>query len=265
MTWVALRRHLGAHRRLVAGLLAGLAVLLGISAVRPPPVASVAVLAAARDLVAGSPLVLADLRTVALPRSAVPEGALRPGAAVLGRLVAGPVRRGEPLTDVRVLGPALLAAFGRDVVAVPLRFADAGAVTLLRPGDRVDVLASPATALAAPGAPAGSVARVVAADVAVLVVAATDPVAPGAATVGDGALVVVACSPAVARALAAAGATERLSPALRAPNPPTPTPPAPTSLAPAPPAPSASGPPASGPPAPAPPARASPTPRGGAP
>jgi Flp pilus assembly protein CpaB len=236
---------LAAHRRLLAALLAGLAMLAGIAAVRPPAPATVTVLVAARDLAAGAALTLADLRSAALPPGAVPEGALRPGAAVLGRLVAGPVRRGEPLTDVRVLGPALLAAAARgpDVVAVPVRFADAGAVTLLRPGDRVDVLAAPpaTSALAgmpvapgmagAPGAagtpgvqgPSGDAgspgasgavpeARVVAAVVVVLVVAAADP-----ASLGDGALVVVACSPAVARSLAGAAATERLSPALRAP------------------------------------------------
>jgi Flp pilus assembly protein CpaB len=215
---------LAAHRRVLAALLAGLAMLAGIVAVRPPAAATVTVLVAARDLAAGAPLTLADLRSAALPPGAVPEGALRPGAAVLGRLVAGPVRRGEPLTDVRVLGPALLAAVARgpDVVAVPVRFADAGAVALLRPGDRIDVLASPPAApavaaaagagVAGPAGAAGPEARVVAADVVVLV-------APEEATsLGDGALVMVACSTAVARALAGAAAAERLSPALRAPE-----------------------------------------------
>ncbi|MDQ1710714.1 MAG: pilus assembly protein CpaB [Frankiaceae bacterium] len=222
MTWRALQQMVAAHRRLVAGLLAGLAVLALLGAVRPAAPPSVTVLAAARDLAAGTPIALADLRSVALPVGAVPAGALRPGAAVLGRLVAGPVRRGEPLTDVRILGPPLLAAVGRgpDLVAVPVRFADAGAVTLLRPGDRIDVLASPVTSTETPAA--APTARVVAADIAVLVVAATDPTGLGGGGaagvgVGDGTLVVVACSPAVARALAGAGAAERLSPALRSP------------------------------------------------
>jgi len=44
-----------------------------------------------------------------LPRALVPAGALLLDEAALGRLVAGPVRRGEPLTDVRLLGAGLLA------------------------------------------------------------------------------------------------------------------------------------------------------------
>jgi Flp pilus assembly protein CpaB len=241
-------RPMAAHRRLLAALLAGLAMLAGIAAVRPAAPPTVTVLVAARDLAAGAALRLADLRSAALPSAAVPAGALRPGAAVLGRLVAGPVRRGEPLTDVRVLGPALLTAVsgGPDVVAVPVRFADAGAVSLLRPGDRIDVLGSPPGTPGAAGTAAGAAgvgdpaagaagvgdpaagaagaaatgprARVVAAGVAVLVVAGPDPGTPGGAF-GEGALVVVACSPAVARDLAGAAATERLSPALRAPLP----------------------------------------------
>jgi Flp pilus assembly protein CpaB len=258
--WTSLRRAAAVRRRPLAALLAGLAVLVALSAVRPAAAPTVTVLAAARDLTAGAPLAVADLRPLALPAAAVPAGALRPGAAVLGRLVAGPVRAGEPLTDVRLLGPALLAAFGRGLVAVPVRFADAGAVALLHAGDRIDVLTAPpdggpspdpppsgeppadappgsgpspgapgvpppsppgAAAPGAPGAAPGAApantprARVVAADVVVLVVPPAD--ATGA---GDGALVVVACTPAVARALAAATAAERLTPALRAPGAP---------------------------------------------
>ena len=246
VTWGTARRALAARRRPVAALLAGLAVLCGLSALRPPGPPTVPVLAAARDLEAGAALTLDDLRPVALPADAVPAGALEPGAAVLGRLVAGPVRRGEPLTDVRLVGPSLLAALAPGSVAVPVRFADGGAVALLRAGDRIDVLAADGDAYAAvaagdtalaldpaavdagaldpaaldasrepppvPPARAGSpAARVVATDVVVLAVPATEE-----AAFGDGALVVVACSPAVARALAAAAAHARLSPALRA-------------------------------------------------
>lgn len=223
VTWATLRRALAARRRLVAAVLAGLAVLSALSVLRPAGPPTESVLAAARDLAPGVALTLADLRPVALPAAAVPAGALRPGAAVLGRIVAGPVRSGEPLTDVRLVGDALAAALAPGAVAVPVRFADAGAVALLRAGDRIDVLAAAddptgldPTAVDAdpPGPrppPTAPVARVVASDVVVLVVPAADP-----AGVSDGALVVVACPPAVARVLAAAAATARLSPALRA-------------------------------------------------
>ncbi|HEX8002054.1 MAG TPA: Flp pilus assembly protein CpaB [Mycobacteriales bacterium] len=215
MTWADLRLLIVARRRVVAAALAGLSVLFGLSALRPPAAPAVAVLAAARDLAPGVALAIEDLRPVSLPLTAVPEGALRPGAAVLGRVVAGPVRRGEPLTDVRLVGPSLLAAVP-GAVAVPVRFADPGAVAVLRPGDRVDVLATPASAR---DAPHPGPARVVAANVVVLAVTAA-----GEAGLGDGALVVVACPPDVARALAAAAATERLSPALLPPHPAPPAP-----------------------------------------
>ena len=226
--WADLQRLVAARRRLVAACLVGLSVLSALSVLRPAPPPTVAVLAAARDLVPGAALALEDLRTVALPPAAVPSGALRPGAPVLGRVVAGPVRQGEPLTDVRLVGPSLLAAAdAAGSVAVPVRFADPGAVALLRPGDRIDVLAvpndsgldlatppgtggaPPATSAGAPARPATGAARVVAAGVVVLAVPA-----PDATGFGEGALVVVACAPGVARALAAAAATERLSPAL---------------------------------------------------
>jgi Flp pilus assembly protein CpaB len=240
---LAAQRFVAARRRTLTALLVGLAVLSGLSAVRPPAPPTTAVLVAARDLPPGTALAAADLGRAALPSRLVPAGALRPGASVVGRLVAGAVRRGEPLTDVRLLGPALLAGYAADAVAVPLRFADPGAVALLRPGDRIDVLAAPAdsftpgipappgdpassgnpassgdpttpSAPASPGGPAppNRTARVVAADVAVVLVTTT-----GSAALDAGPLVVVACSPAVARALAAAGAAERLSPALRSP------------------------------------------------
>ena len=218
VTWAGLRLVVAARRRVLAAALVGLSVLTGLSALRPAPPPTVVVLAAARDLAPGVALALEDLRSVSLPASAVPAGVLRPGAPVLGRVVAGPVRRGEPLTDVRLVGPSLLAASAvRGAVAVPVRFADPGAVAVLRPGDRIDVLA---TAAGDPAAAAASVARVVATNVVVLAVPAPDTTG-----IGDGALVVLACPPPVARALAAAGARERLSPALLPPPPPSGVPP----------------------------------------
>jgi len=138
-------------------------------------------------------------------------------------VLAGPVRRGEPLTDVRLVGPSLLASVP-GAVAVPVRLADSGAAALLRQGDRIDVLASPGST--APGAPQpAGVARVVAANVLVLAV----PGAGGLGSAGpglEGTLVVVACAPYVARVLAATA--ERLSPALLPPAartaPPSPAP-----------------------------------------
>ncbi|MBA9003481.1 SAF domain-containing protein [Thermomonospora cellulosilytica] len=137
-------RRLLRHRRPVAALLAALSVAFAVAAVRLPGPAGVRVLVAARDLPAGTALRPGDLRPAVLPATAVPDGTIR--ARVTGRILAGPMRRGEIITDARTVGSRLLAGYGPDVVATPIRPADPGTVRLLRPGDRVDVLSSDAPA-----------------------------------------------------------------------------------------------------------------------
>src|SRR5690242_15595504 len=103
------RHTLDWHRRPIAAVLAGLALLASLSALAPQRPPNGRVWTAARDLAGGAPLRTADVVLAALPLNAVPAGALQAGSTVVGRLLAGPVRRGEPLTDVRLLGPSLLA------------------------------------------------------------------------------------------------------------------------------------------------------------
>ena len=192
----------GGRRRLAAVGLLAVAVLAGLRAVTPSPPPTITVWAAAHDLTGGQPLSLADLARLALPVAAVPAGALRAGAAPVGRLLAAPVRRGEPLTDVRLLGPSLLAALPQPgLVAVPVRVADgSAAAAVVKPGDLVDVLE---TADPAGGGP--RVPMTVAARVQVLAV-------PGASDSADGGgLVVLAATPGQAAALAQASAAARLS------------------------------------------------------
>lgn len=190
------------HRALLSAGLTAAAVATALPSLAPAPPRAVQVLAAARELLPGVPLVAADLRRVALPPAAVPTGALTQDAALLGRLLTGPVRRGEPLTDARLVGAGLLA-HADGLVAAPVRLADAAEAGLLQAGDRIDVLGTPA---AGPAGPAGNqvLAVTVAAAVQVLAV-------PAAGGDGDGALVVVAATPAVASRLAAAAAASRLS------------------------------------------------------
>lgn len=187
-----LLRAVARHRALLAAGLAAASVAAGLSVLVPAPPPTVPVLSAAHDLAAGTVLGPDDLVTAELPRSLVPAGALVDVASVAGRLVAGPVRRGEPLTDVRLLGAGLLPP-GSDV-AVPVRMAEPGTGALVRAGDIVDVLSA---------APEG--ASVVATRLAVLSVPDLGDAA------GEGALVVVAASRAVAARLAAAAVTGRLS------------------------------------------------------
>ncbi|MET9916862.1 RcpC/CpaB family pilus assembly protein [Streptomyces sp. NPDC006435] len=89
------------------------------------------------------------------------------------------------------------------LVSAPVRIADAGAVRLLRPGDRVDVIA------AGEGGP-GAAVRVLAKGARV----ADVPRAPTDGAAGDGALVVLSVPRETAASLAGAGISSRLAVAL---------------------------------------------------
>ena len=201
------RRTVDWHRRPITAALAGLAVLAGLSALSPKPVPTRSVWTAAHDLRGGAPLHAGDVVLRHVPLALVPGGALAAGSTVVGRLLAAPVRRGEPLTDVRLLEPSLLAALGRaDDVAVPVRVADgAAAAALAHPGDIVDVLATGGLDDAAASTP-----DTIASGITVLSVPGRD-----AASGSDAGLVVVAVTPEQAAALASAAARSRLSLVLR--------------------------------------------------
>ncbi|MFA6575455.1 MAG: pilus assembly protein CpaB, partial [Nocardioides sp.] len=62
-------------------------------------------------------------------------------ADAVGRTLAAPLRRGEPVTAVRLVGP-LLTDGSPGLVATPVRLPDGGMVALLEVGDRVDLLAA---------------------------------------------------------------------------------------------------------------------------
>ncbi len=172
------------------------------------------VLAAAHDLVGGSALTPADVKSVALPRAAVPDGALHPGDEIASLTLSSAVRAGEPLTDVRFASGTVVPDPGEGLVATPVRIADAGAVRLLRAGDVVDVLAARTSASADLGATTESLdghATVVAGAVSVLAV----PRADGSGlvdqgTMGEGALIVLATTPDQAGLLAGASVNARL-------------------------------------------------------
>ncbi|MBP2705424.1 flagellar biosynthesis protein FlgA [Microbispora sp. RL4-1S] len=196
----AANRILARHRRPIAAILAGLGVACALLSVRPP--AGVAVLAAARDL-AGGRLSARDVTVVRLPPDSVPDGALHPGYPVAGRVAAGPMRRGEPITDVRLLGGESLTAQGPGLVATPVRIADPDAARLLSAGDVIDVLAS----FESEPRPAYPVAR----EVRVMTRVATRP-STGAEDAG--ALLVLATTSDQAAQLAQAQSQGRLSVAI---------------------------------------------------
>ena len=142
-TWRRVRRRVLLHRRSLAAVLAGAAVLVGLQAAAPPPAATVAVWTAGRDLPSGTVLTAADLVSTPYPPGIVPRGVVRDPREVLGATLAAPVRHGEPVTRIRTVGAGLLHGYP-GTTAVPLRITDADVVDLLRVGDEVSfVVADP--------------------------------------------------------------------------------------------------------------------------
>jgi Flp pilus assembly protein CpaB len=207
------RRRLLWHRRLITAGLTAAAVGAGLLALSPPAEPTVGVVRLSRDVPAGVVLDASSVEVSRLSPDAVPDGALRFASEAVGRVLASPARRGEPVTDARLVGASLLDGYGADAVGAPVRIADAQAVSLLRPGDVVDVLAAD---VPGDGDESGRAAVTVAHGVRVVTVPAAGRDGWLASGAGDGgALVVLATSPQVARDLARAAVASRLSIVLR--------------------------------------------------
>ncbi|WP_346621671.1 Flp pilus assembly protein CpaB [Blastococcus montanus] len=133
-------------RRATAAALLALAVALALRPAPAPadgqPAATSPVVVAAADLPAGTTLTAEHLVVVPLPRAAVPAGVVDAPHLLRHRVLAGAVRRGEPLSDARLVGPGLTSALPDGQVAAPVRLADLAVARLVRAGDRVDVLAT---------------------------------------------------------------------------------------------------------------------------
>jgi Flp pilus assembly protein CpaB len=130
-----------AARRIAAG---ALVILAAVIALRSDPQGDrTEIVVAARDLASGVKLTADDVRLEKHSVATLPDGSQGDVGAVVGATLAGPVRRGEVLTDVRVLGPRLAESVaGPDARIVPLPLADSALLDLVRPGDVVDVLAA---------------------------------------------------------------------------------------------------------------------------
>lgn len=126
-------------RRITAGVLVAVALVLFVRDTAGDD--RIPVVTAGRDLTPGTVLTAADVVVTDWDSENVPEGALVEANAVDGQTLTGPVRTGELLTDVRLLGSrTAAAAIGTEARVVPVHLADAGVTDLLREGDRVDVL-----------------------------------------------------------------------------------------------------------------------------
>ena len=155
-------------RRVAAG---GLVVLAGVAALRTDPAGDLAeVVVAAHDLTPGSALTADDVRIERRLATTIPDGSRADMGAVVGSTLASPTRRGEVLTDVRLLGSRLAeSTAGPGARIVPLHLADNALIDLIRVGDVVDVLTAPATDSRADGQ---QVTKVLATDAVVVLVSA---------------------------------------------------------------------------------------------
>lgn len=181
-------------------LVVGLTVLAAVTELRPPEPPSVPIAVAARDLVPGRPLTTHDVRTVRAEPALVPDGAYALADVPFGRLIAGPARRGEPLTDLSVVGPELVDVMptGQVLVTVTVRPLPAH---LVRAGDVVRVVATD---------PRRAASGTVVAPAATVVVPPGDADPEAQTGVGSGSTLVVSVPEPEALALSAASTTQVL-------------------------------------------------------
>src|SRR3954470_5345354 len=132
------RSPVHALRRAAAALLAAMPLALALRPEAAPGAQRseqrLPVVVAGHDLAAGTVLTATQLRTTRLPPAYLPAGVVPGPASLVGRGVAGAVRAGEPLTDVRLVGQGLTRLLQDHEVAAPVRLADLAAGAPGRPG-----------------------------------------------------------------------------------------------------------------------------------
>ncbi|MDR0945660.1 MAG: SAF domain-containing protein [Bifidobacteriaceae bacterium] len=130
--------------RFVAAGLAGLVALrLLVPAVVGAFQPTVPGVALTHAVQAGQVLAPADVKAVKVARGVAPRGLMTdPAAAVGGRAVAA-LPAGTALTPELLTAQAPVATAPPGRVAVPVRLSDPAVAALLRPGTRIDVMASP--------------------------------------------------------------------------------------------------------------------------
>lgn len=140
------RYRLGGRRTRVLRRLVAVALLLAAGALASMPSTSAAagtsVLIAARDLPAGARLTGADIAVASVPSP--PDGLLpaRRLEDLAGAVLSGPMRRGEILTDARIVGDRGPDP-GPGRAAVPVPLADPTVAALLAPGMHVVLVEVP--------------------------------------------------------------------------------------------------------------------------
>jgi len=175
------------------------------------------VLVALHDLLPGAVVLAGDVAVQSRPVDAVPRDSLTLESAAIGHMVSFPVRTGEALSARHVVSSALLAAFGPDIVATPLRLTDNSALALVQAGDVVDVIAARTS-----DTTDATTSLVVASHLSVIVVASQSSTGGGSGMLGSGSatsdmspVLVLATTSAQALDLARAAVGSRLSLILR--------------------------------------------------
>src|SRR5680860_1822492 len=101
-------RALRRRRRLISALFAAAAVFAFARVLSPAPPDTTAVVVAAHDLPGGEVIDADDVRVVQMPTELAPLGTVSSPAALLREILAAPVRAGEPISDRRLVGEALI-------------------------------------------------------------------------------------------------------------------------------------------------------------
>lgn len=160
------------------------------------PPATVPTVVATADVPAGGVVSDTDVQVVGWPAQSRPAPAASSVDMIVGRRASAPIRAGEPLTELRVVGQSLLADGGPDRVAIALTEDPLASSGLIRPGDLVNLVgqtdAGPRTlvtaaqvltlrdgvgaVLAVPGSAAAAVAQAAATDSIAMVLLSEHPV-----------------------------------------------------------------------------------------
>lgn len=118
---------------------AAVAVLALYSALNPSSDTGTSVVAMAREVAPGALISEGDLEIRSVPPDLVPERAVTDPGDAVGRAASGGLTRGSLLTEASLVVPRADAVPG--TVIAPVKVRDADVVALLRPGDRIDLLA----------------------------------------------------------------------------------------------------------------------------
>ena len=127
-------------RRLLACACALVAVFTLLGMVREPAKGSVPVIVAAHTITVGERLTPGSVRLATYPADLAPAGAVGSLDEVVGQAAAAPLGVGEPLTRDRFVASGLGGALPSGLVAVHVPLSDPGAIAMLRPGDRLDLV-----------------------------------------------------------------------------------------------------------------------------